>query len=48
MSKCPCCGSIITEDDCGSSTDSEGYTDCCNVHYLTGESPQTEEGADYE
>jgi len=27
--KCGGCGNIITEDDCGAQTDSEGFTYCC-------------------
>ena len=38
--RCPCCNNIITNDDCGSSIDENGYTDCCRVHYLTGDSEQ--------
>ena len=41
--RCPCCNEIITNDDCGSSVDRFGYTDCCNVHYITGESPEIKE-----
>lgn len=40
--RCPCCNNIITNDDCGSSTDNEGYTDCCGVHYQTGENREEE------
>jgi hypothetical protein len=35
--RCPCCNNIVTNDDCGSSTDALGYTDCCGVHIDTGE-----------
>lgn len=40
-----CCGGFITEDDCGVCTDSEGFTDCCGVHYLTGETREDNEDA---
>jgi len=35
--KCPQCGAIVTQDDCGVSTDADGFTDCCGVNIDTGE-----------
>ena len=35
--RCGGCGNIITEDDCGAQTDSEGFTYCCGYNPYTGE-----------
>ena len=40
--RCPCCNNIITNDDCGSSINNEGYTDCCGINIYTGE-PENED-----
>lgn len=41
------CGNIVTEDDCGASTDDEGFTYCCSYNPYTGEFRNDDEN-DYE
>lgn len=42
--KCPSCGEIITQDDCGGSTDADGFTDCCGISIYSGETREEEDG----
>lgn len=37
------CGNIVTEDDCGAQTDSEGFTYCCEYNPYTHEERTFEE-----